>query len=141
MTNTGTILLGSGLLALGLSLGISVGWAAAGQEKPVAVYELRTYTTAEGRLPALNKRFRDHTMRLLEKHGMKNVIYAVPEDKEDTLVYLIAHASREAADRSWNAFREDPEWQAARQASEADGPIVTKVERQFLLPTDYSPMK
>lgn len=105
------------------------------------VYELRTYTTAEGRLPALHKRFRDHTMKIFEKHGMKNVIYWTPADKKNTLVYVISHKSMKAADDSWGAFRKDPEWQKVFKASRADGPIVTKVEKQFLSATDYSPMK
>ncbi|MBW3540628.1 MAG: NIPSNAP family protein [Planctomycetes bacterium] len=105
------------------------------------LYELRTYTTEPGRLPALHKRFRDHTMKLFEKHGMKNVLYFTPVDGENTLVYLIAHKSREAADKSWEAFRNDPEWQRARDESERDGKIVAKVERQYLEPTDYSPKR
>ena len=111
------------------------------ETKDAPVYELRTYTTHEGRLPALHKRFRDHTMKIFEKHGMKNVIYWTPTDKEDTLVYVIAHKSHKAADASWAGFRKDPEWQAAYKASTANGKIVKKVERQFLTTTDYSPMK
>jgi hypothetical protein len=106
-----------------------------------AVYELRTYTTAPGRLPALHKRFRDHTMKLFVKHGMRNVAYWTPADKENTLVYVIAHNSRDAAKTSWQAFRDDPVWKKAFSESRADGPIVNKVESQFLNPTDYSPLK
>lgn len=105
------------------------------------VYELRIYTCHPGKLDALNKRFRDHTMRLFEKHGIKNVIYLTPEDKEDTLVYLIVHESREAADKNWQAFRDDPEWKKVYEESHRDGPIVAKVERQYLKATDYSPIK
>jgi hypothetical protein len=104
------------------------------------VYELRTYTTVPGRLPALHARFRDHTMRLFEKHGMKNVIYWTPTDKPDTLIYVLAHESEEAARNSFAAFREDPEWQRARDESEKDGRIVLRVESQFLAPTEYSPI-
>lgn len=103
------------------------------------VYELRTYTTAEGKLPALHARFRDHTMKLFEKHGMKNVIYFTPVDKPNTLVYLLQHKSRDAAKASWDGFRNDPEWQKAFKASRQDGPLVVKVESQFLKTTDYSP--
>jgi hypothetical protein len=113
---------------------------ASGEKKPM-LYELRIYTTHEGRLPALHKRFREHTMRLFEKHGMKNIIYWTPTDKDNTLVYVVAHQSLEAAERSWQGFRNDPEWHKAREASEADGPIVAKVERMFLSPTEYSPIK
>ena len=108
------------------------------------VYELRTYTTHPGKLLDLHKRFRDHTMRIFKKHGIKNVIYWTPTDpklKDNTLVYVVAHKSREAAGKSWNAFRNDPEWKKVFKESRKDGPIVTKVERQFLIPTNYSPMK
>lgn len=111
------------------------------KEKQSHVFELRIYTTEEGRLPDLHKRFRDHTMRIFKKHGMKSVAYWTPTDKENTLVYMLAHKSREAAGKSWDAFREDPEWQKVFKESRKDGPIVTKVARHFLSPTDYSPMK
>jgi hypothetical protein len=107
------------------------------------VYELRTYTALPGRLDALNARFRNHTLPIFEKHGMKNVGYWVPQDdprKADTLVYIVAHPSREAAKQAWDAFRADPEWQKARADSEASGPIVAKIESVFLDPVDYSPL-
>jgi len=117
-----------------------------GQENKVntRLYELRTYTTLPGRLPALNKRFAEHTMKLFEKHGMKNEMYWVPTDpakKDNTLIYVVSHASQEAADASWKAFGADPDWQKARTASEADGKIVEKVERVYMTLTDYSPGK
>ncbi|MDA1074728.1 MAG: NIPSNAP family protein [Proteobacteria bacterium] len=106
-------------------------------------FELRTYTTNEGKLPALQARFRDHTMRLFEKHGMKNIGYWVPDDKPDTLVYIVAHASREAAAASWRAFVADPEWREVARTSQLDGPILVKdgVVSQFMSPTDYSPIR
>ena len=105
------------------------------------VYELRTYTTNEGMLPALHARFRDHTMRIFEKHGMQNIGYWVPTDKPNTLVYIIAHESRAAADASWQAFGADPEWRKVAADSQKNGPILIRggVQRQFLTPTDYSP--
>ena len=106
-----------------------------------SVYELRIYTTHPGKLPDLNKRFRDHTMKLFASHGMKNVVYLVPSDKENTLVYLLRHESMDAAKKSWDGFRNDPDWKKARDASEAAGPIVAKVESQYLKATDYSPQK
>ena len=81
------------------------------------VYELRTYTTLDGRLPALNKRFRDDTMQPFKKHGMTNVLYTTAVDGKHTLVYLIAHKSLAAADKSWQAFSSDPNWELARAAS------------------------
>ena len=108
------------------------------------VYELRTYYTHPGKLQDLNTRFRSHTTRIFEKHGMTNVGYWVPQDepaKSNTLIYVLAHDSREAAKKSWDAFRNDPEWQKVRTASEANGPIVTKVDSVFMDPTDYSKLK
>lgn len=138
------------IVAAALMLGIVIGWSTrslrAETEKQSMVYELRTYYTNEGRLPALNARFRDHTVKLFEKHGMKNIVYGTPIDNEgkpvdNKLVYLLAHKSQEAARASFAAFGKDPEWVAAREASEKDGKIVSKLESQFLVPTDYSPMK
>ncbi len=106
-------------------------------------YELRTYTVHPGRLGALVARFREHTARLFERHGMKNVGYWIPTDGDkganDTLVYLLSYPSRDAAKTAWKAFNADPEWQQAKAASEADGKIVAKVESVYLTPTDFSP--
>ena len=112
------------------------------QKTAPLVYELRTYTTEPGRLPALNARFKNHTLRLFEKHGMKNVMYWVPTDdklKDNTLIYIISHASLDAAKKSWDDFRNDPEWKSAREESEKDGKIVSKAESVYMVPTDYSP--
>jgi hypothetical protein len=105
------------------------------------LFEMRTYHTHPGRLDALNARFRDHTNKLFVKHGMDLVGYWTPQDKPDTLVYILAYPSREAREASWKAFNADPDWKAAREASEKDGKIVDKVESVFLDPTDYSPIK
>jgi hypothetical protein len=109
------------------------------------VFELRTYTAADGKLDALNARFRDHTNKLFVKHGMELVGYWTPTDEakgsKNTLIYILAHASREAADKSWKGFRDDPEWKATLKESEKDGKLTTKVESVFMKPTDYSPMK
>lgn len=107
------------------------------------VYELRTYTTQEGRLDALNARFRDHTVRLFQKHGMESVGYWVPTDEpksKNTLIYVLKHKSREAAKASWQAFLADPEWKRVAEESEKDGRILAKApESVFLNATDYSP--
>ena|ERR1700722_1158335 len=124
-----------------LALPVCVSADEPAKEGDTLVYELRTYTCNPGKLPDLHKRFRDHTMRLFEKHGMKNVAYWVPVDKPDTLVYIIAHKSREAAVKSWKEFQADPEWQKARKESEINGGLVKKFERQYLSPTEYSPLK
>src|SRR5436190_9469562 len=109
------------------------------------VFELRTYHTPPGKMPALHARFRDHSIALLERHGMKVVGFWVPTDANqgsaDTLVYVLAHKNRAAADASWAAFRADPEWVKVKADSEKDGSLTTKVESVFMSPTDYSPMK
>src|SRR5437667_10281485 len=89
------------------------------------VYELRTYTAAPGKLDALNARFRDHTCKLFEKHGMTNVGYWVPvENADNKLYYIISHNSREAAERSWKAFGADEDWKKMVRESEAGGKLV-----------------
>jgi hypothetical protein len=133
----------------GLFLSLAFPAFAAAQDKgkapssssPSRVFELRTYTTHEGRLDALNKRFRDHTCRLFQKHGMELIGFWTPQDEKDKLVYLLAFPSREAAKASWEAFRKDPEWQKAAQESEKDGKIVKHVDSVYLAPTDYSAIK
>jgi hypothetical protein len=108
------------------------------------VFELRTYTAAPGKMDALNARFRDHTCKLFETHGMTNIGYwnpANPGEANQKLIYILAFPSREAADKSWRAFRDDPEWKAVQKASEKEGRLVTKVESVYLNPTDYSPLK
>lgn len=108
------------------------------------VFEIRTYTTAEGKLQDLHRRFREHTLKLFERHGMVNVAYWTPQDPklaDNTLIYVLAHKSRQAAAESWAAFSADPEWQRVRAASEANGKIVIKVESIFTQATDFSPMK
>jgi len=108
------------------------------------VFELRTYTAPDGKLGDLHARFRDHTLRIFEKHGMTNVVYLAPLDapaKDNQLVYLLAHKSREAAKESWAAFANDPEWKKVASESQLNGRILTKVDSVFLTATDYSPMK
>ena len=103
-------------------------------------YELRIYTAAEGKLDALNARFRDHTCLLFEKHGMTNVGYWLPlENPERKLYYILSYPSREAREASWKAFLADPTWKAAAKESEKDGKLVAGVEARFLHATDYSP--
>ena len=106
------------------------------------VFELRTYTTHEGRLPALHARFRDHTMGLFEKHGMKNVGYWIPVDRPNTLIYIVAHESQAAVPRNWAAFASDPAWHQVAKASQLDGPILIEggIDSQFMTATDYSPL-
>ena len=108
------------------------------------VFELRTYYTNPGKLADLQTRFRDHTTKLFEAHGMTNIGYWVPQDEpshSNTLIYVIAHESREAAKKNWAEFGKDPEWVKVRTASEVNGKIVEKVDSVFMDPTDYSKIK
>ena len=123
-------------------------WAAAqpetaGPEGPAStVYELRIYHANEGKLDDLLKRFREHTTRIFEKHGMKNIAYWTPLDdplKGRTLIYILGHPSREAAVSNWKSFSDDPEWQKVRDASEVNGKLVEKVDSTFMMLTDFSP--
>jgi len=113
--------------------------------KDTRAFEMRTYYAAPGKLEALNARFRDHTCRLFKKYGIEIIGFWIPSDKEkgaeNTLVYLLAHKSREAAKQSFADFGKDPEWQKARAESEANGKLVEKIESVFLGATDYSPIK
>ena len=107
-----------------------------------AVYELRMYTVYPGKLSDVLARFRFHTLTLFERHGMKNIAYWTvidPIGNQPSLVYILAHASRAAADVSWKAFEADPDWQKIRDASEANGQLVSNIQSIFMKPTDFSP--
>jgi len=135
-----SLALGAAFVA-GFAAHVALGQPAAHAQASARVFELRTYTPAEGKLDLLHSRFRNHTVRIFQRHGMSSVWYGKPMDaplSQTTLIYLLAHPSREAAKKNWDAFRADPEW--ARVAKESGvGPV--KVESVFLEPTDYSPMK
>lgn len=107
-----------------------------------AVYELRVYHAPPGKLPELLTRFREHTIKIFDRHGIKSVAYWTPVDepgKSDTLIYILVHPSREAATTNWKAFQDDPEWKSVRDKSEANGKIVDKVDSTFMALTDFSP--
>jgi hypothetical protein len=132
------------VVALVFVSGFVVGSAVRAQSDSKRVYELRTYTAPDGKLADLDKRFRDHTMRIFRKHGMESVGYWHPEDAPDssnTLIYIITHKSRDAAKKSWADFSADPEWQKVSAESQVNGRIVSKVVSVFMDPTDYSPLK
>ncbi|HWJ55371.1 MAG TPA: NIPSNAP family protein [Vicinamibacterales bacterium] len=111
---------------------------------PAHIYELRTYTAAEGKLDAVNARFRDNTRRIFDRHNMKSVGYWLPTEGDKagtTLIYILEHPSREEARKNWAEFSADPEWQKVKAESEKDGRIVAKAESVFMSATDYSPIK
>jgi hypothetical protein len=110
------------------------------------IFELRTYVCNEGKLEALKSRFRDHTIRIFKRHGMESIGYWIPQDAEKgsktTLIYVIAHASREQAVKNWAAFRADPEWQKAAAESEKDGKILASSPTSvYMTPADFSTIK
>ena len=132
------------------ALGIFAGGFWAGSDRTALaassrVYELRVYHTYPGKLDGLLARFRDHTMTIFERHGMKNVGYWTPiaePEKGKTLYYIISHESRDAATENWKAFRDDPDWKKVREESEKDGMLLAKPpESVYMKPTDYSPLK
>lgn len=109
-----------------------------------AVFELRTYKSTPGNMEKLLDRFRNHTMRIFEKHGMTNIGYWIPVDPEeaqDTLIYLLKHDSMEAATASWRAFAQDPEWHQVNDESNRDGAILDSVVRKYLTAADFSQIK
>ncbi len=111
-------------------------------ETSTAVYELRVYHVAPGKMSELVGRFRDNTMRLFTKHGITSVAYWSPMDepqKSGTFVYILRHPSREAAAANWKAFQEDPEWHDVKAKSEANGKLALKIDSTFMQLTDFSP--
>ena len=123
-----------------LSLFLLIAAFAAAQTR---VYELRTYTSGEGKLEALKTVFRDHIIELFKRHGMESIGYWVPQDPErsqNTLIYMLVHPSREAADKNWAAFHNDPEFQKVAKDLK-EGKIVQKTASVFLTPTDFSALK
>ena len=140
----GAAALAVGMFAAGFAVRDSMTAEVAYAQGGDRVFEMRTYTAPPGKLEALKARFRDHTTRLFEKHGMTNIGYWIPADppnSENTIVYILAYPSREAAKKSWADFRADPEWQAVVKESEKDGRIVAKVDSVFLKPADFSKIK
>ena len=108
------------------------------------VFELRTYTCNEGKLPDLLKRFREHTVEIFKRHGIESIGYWVPQDPEKsktTLIYIIAHPSREAATKNWQEFGADPEWKKVNAESNTNGRIVAKIDSVFMDAADFSKLK
>lgn len=133
--------------AVALAVAAGLAWRGAGAQESAAqerLFELRVYTTHEGKLDDLHKRFREHTNELFVKHGMELVAYWTPTDgekAENTLIYVLAYPNAEARGEAWQGFINDPDWKAAYAASRAEGPIVSGVESTLMQATDYSPLK
>jgi hypothetical protein len=131
------------VLAAGMTM--SGGMAAvAHAQKGDRVFELRTYTAQPGKFEAMKNRFRDHIVPLFKKHNMELIGFWTPADgptAENTLIYVLAHQSREAAKKNWDAFRADPERAKVWAETEKDGPINLKVESVYMNALDFSPVK
>jgi len=119
-------------------------WGVVRAQAARRVYELRTYTAPDGKLGDLQARFRNHTVKLFERHGITSVGYFVPQDapqSQNTLIYILAHKDRESAKQNWAAFQKDPEWQAVYKESSKNGPLQTQVLSVFMDPLDFSQLK
>ena len=141
LQNWAASLLSVALLTGTIVAGVLVTAQNAQAQTATRVFEMRTYITHDGKLDDLQARFRNHTTKFFEKHGMTNVGYWVPRDQPNTLVYILAYPSKDAATKAWDGFRKDEGWIAARTASEANGPIVAKVISVFMDPTNFSGLK
>jgi hypothetical protein len=139
------ISIAAALLATGYTAGRVAPEPVAAAAQEGRVFEMRTYTANDGKLPALEKRFRDHTIKFFNKYSMTSIGYWKPMDgpaAQTTLVYILAHPSRDAAKANWASFSADKDWQKVRTDSEADGRILAKApESVFLTAADYSPIK
>jgi hypothetical protein len=132
------------VLGVGMMIGSQRQIADAAAANSARIYELRTYTTNDGKLDDLHARFANHTNTLFVRHNMTLIGYWTPaegETKDNTLTYLIGHESREAAKDNWKGFVSDPDWKKAFADSKKDGPLVNNIESTFLNPTDYSPLR
>jgi heme-degrading monooxygenase HmoA len=139
------MILGLGLMVASVHLA-RANRADKGEKKvDTRIFELRTYTAAPGKIDALNARFRNHTNKLFEKHGMTIIGFWMPikqKEGEDKLIYILAYPSKEAADKSWKAFRDDPEWKKVVAETEKNGKLLARPpESVYMNPTDYSPLK
>lgn len=107
------------------------------------IYELREYQAPPGKLGSLNTRFKDHTMKLFARHGIKSIGYWTngEDTNSDKLTYMIAFDSADSREASWTSFKADPEWKVIREETEKDGPIVESIKATLLRPTEYSPLQ
>ena len=131
-----------GCLVAGLA--VSIAPVSAADTAPAdKVYELRIYVTNPGKLEALHARFRDHTCKLFQKHGIELVGFWTPTqgpEAKERLYYIVAFPSVAAQRQIWQAFESDPEWKKVKADSEKDGVLVKKVISKNMQATDYSPI-
>ena len=107
------------------------------------IYELRMYRCVPGRLPALLSRFQDHTLRIWNKHGIRQAGFwtTLIGDSNQDLTYLLEWKDQGERERIWAAFMSDPEWLKARAESEKNGPIVAQITNSILAPTAFSKLR
>jgi hypothetical protein len=107
------------------------------------IYEYRIYRCIPGRLPALLKRFNDQTLKIWEKHGIKQAGFwtVLVGDGSQDLHYMLACESLADREKKWNTFQADPAWHKARDDSEKDGPIIANITSSFMRPTAFSAMQ
>lgn len=102
-------------------------------------YELRIYKANPGKIEALCARFRNHTVDLFAKHNMESIGYWLEDAHTDVLTYVIKHSGDSV--KNWEAFISDPDWIAAKEASEVAGPLVESIDSRYITPTDFSGLK
>jgi len=133
-----------GIVAAALAVRLHVESSVAQAQGTDRVFELRTYTAQPGKFEAMKTRFRNHIIPLFKKHNLTVVGFWTPADapaSENTLIYVLAHPSREAAKKNWDGFRSDPERVKVWAETEKDGPINLKVDSVYMNPLDFSPIK
>ena len=145
MLGSKSMLIGAALLATSFAVNGPIGISPAHAQADGRVFEIRTYTAQLGKFEAMKARFRDHIVpTMFPKYGMTLIGFWTAADaplSENTLVYVLAHPSREAAKKNWDAFRAGPERAKVWAETEKDGPINLKVESVFVSPTGFSPIK
>ena len=107
------------------------------------IYEQRIYTCIPGRLPALLKRFEEQTLKIWDKHGIKQAGFwtVLVGDGSQDLHYMLVWESLADREKKWNTFQADPAWHKARDESETSGPIIANIKSAFLRPTAFSAVK
>jgi hypothetical protein len=107
------------------------------------IYELRIYSCLPNRLPKLLQRFADHTLKLWDKHGIRQAGFwtVLVGDGNNDLYYLLAWESLAEREKKWETFLADPAWHKVRDDSERDGPIIANIKSMFLKPTAFSAVR
>jgi len=107
------------------------------------LYELRIYNCSPGRLPELLNRFENITIKIWEKHGIRQAGFwtTLIGENNQTLYYMLEWESLADREKKWNSFQNDPEWHSKRAETEKNGPLVASLSNSILQPTDFSSVK